>query len=88
MLINYLEVIKESIQKQLLTKQMFFKLGVPKNVLIFRGKDLCWSLFLIKLQACNFPVNIVKFLIKNNFFHKTLPVAAFEKFINFPEKHQ
>ena len=25
-------------------------------------KHLCWSLFLIKLQACNFPVNIAKFL--------------------------
>ena len=25
-------------------------------------KHLCWSLFLIKLQACNFSVNIAKFL--------------------------
>ena len=31
--------------------QMFFKTGVSRNVTIFRGKHLCWSLFLIKLQA-------------------------------------
>ena len=28
--------------------------GVLKNFVIFRGKHLCWSLFLIKLQACKF----------------------------------
>ena len=31
--------------------QMFFKIDVLKNVPIFTGKYLCWSLFLIKLQA-------------------------------------
>ena len=30
---------------------MFFKIGVVKNFAEFTGKDLCWSLFLIKLQA-------------------------------------
>ena len=54
---------------------------------MFREKHLCWNLFLIKLQACNFPVNIAKFF-KNSFFHKTTPVAASEKFINFPGKRQ
>ena len=36
--------------------QMFFKVGSLKNFAIFTGKHLCWSLFLIKLQAwaCNF----------------------------------
>ena len=34
--------------------QMFFKKGVLLNFLIFTGKQLCWSLFLIKLRACNF----------------------------------
>ena len=29
--------------------KMFFKIGVFKNFTIFTGKDLCWSLFLIKL---------------------------------------
>ena len=31
--------------------QMFFKLVVFKNFANFTGKHLCWSLFLIKLQA-------------------------------------
>ena len=34
-----------------LQKQMFFKIGVLKNFAILPGKHLCWSLFLIKLQA-------------------------------------
>ena len=28
--------------------------GVLKHFVIFTGKHLCWSLFLIKLQACKF----------------------------------
>ena len=31
--------------------QMFFKIGELENFIIFTGKHLCWSLFLIKLQA-------------------------------------
>ena len=31
--------------------QMFFKIGVFKNFASFKGKHLCWSLILIKLQA-------------------------------------
>ena len=31
--------------------QIFFKIGVPKNVANFTGKHLCWSLFLIKLKT-------------------------------------
>ena len=50
--------------------QMFFKIGVLKNFAIFTEKHLCWSLFLIKLQASRpkrlrqrcFPVDIAKFL--------------------------
>ena len=68
-------------QKQTLA-DMFFEIGVLKNFAIFKGKHLCWSLFLINI------VNIAKYLIKNSFFHKTPPVAASEKFINFPGKHQ
>ena len=50
---------------------IFFKMGVLSKFAIFTGKHLCWSLFLIKLTACNFikkrlqhrcfPVNIAKF---------------------------
>ena len=62
LLMNYLNLIKESMQKQLLTEQIFFKIDVLKNFAIFRGKHQCWSVFLIKFQASNFPVNIAKFL--------------------------
>ena len=50
---------------------MFSKVDVLKNLAIFTGKHLCWSLFLIKLEAFRsrkllkrdrntgfFPVNI------------------------------
>ena len=86
LLINYLNSIKESIQRQLLIEQAFFKIGVLKNFAIFRGKHLCWSLFLIKLRACNFPVNTAEFLRKSC-FHKTSLVTTSEKLINFPGKH-
>ena len=64
--------------------QMFFKIGVIKNFLIFTRKNLCWSLFLMKLQdwwpatlskkrpqhMC-FPVSITKCLRKA-FFMESL----------------
>ena len=53
LLINCLNLIKESIKEQLLTEQMFFEIGVLENFAIIRKKHLCWSVFLIKLQACN-----------------------------------
>ena len=31
--------------------QMFFKTGVIRNFVIFTGKHLCWSIFLIKLRT-------------------------------------
>ena len=43
--------------------QIFFKLGVIKNFADFKGKQLCWSLFLMKLQAYTC-------------FYRTSPVAA------------
>ena len=81
LLINYLNLIKWLMRKQLLTSvlwisclrcsrsQMFFKIGVLKNFLIFTEKYLCRSLFLIKLtpktpkrvQHRCFLVNIAKF---------------------------
>ena len=81
-------------QKQLLTSdlsnsclrcsrsQMFFKIGVLKNFVIFTGKHLCWSLLLIKLtpktskrlQHRCFLVNIAKFL-RTPFLRNT-PVTA------------
>ena len=52
--------------------QMFFKILTFKNFAIFTGKHLCWSLFLIKLQAFRcFPVNIAK-LLRAAFFMEHL----------------
>ena len=59
-------------------KQMFFKMGILKNLANFTGKHLCWSLFLIKLQAfqaCNF--------IKKRLQHRCFPMK-FAKFIRTP----
>ena len=45
--------------------QMFFKIGVLKNIVIFTGKHPCWSLCFNKvaglLQHTYFPVNIGEF---------------------------
>ena len=42
---------------------MFLKIDVLKNFAIFTGKQLRWSLYLIKLQAFKcFPMNIAKSL--------------------------
>ena len=60
---------------------MFVKIGVLKNLAIFTGKHLRWSLFLRKLQAFRrlagqlmcFSVNIEKFLralILKNIYEK------------------
>ena len=42
--------------------QMFFKMSVLKNIAIFTGKHLYWSLFLIKLQVPGFAT-----LLKRDF---------------------
>ena len=34
---------------------MFFKIGVLRNFAKFTRKHLCWSLLLMKLQACRTP---------------------------------
>ena len=57
-------------------KQLFFKICAHKNFAIFTGKNLRWSLFLIKLQAfMYFPLKIAK-LFRASFFYRTPPVAA------------
>ena len=61
-------ILLERIQKQQ-SPEVFYKKAALKNVLIFTGKHLCWSLY---LQVCNFikkrlqhrcfTVNMPKFL--------------------------
>ena len=51
------------------------KRSVLNNFANFTGKHLCWSLFLIKLQACHF--------IKKRFRHRCFPVNT-AKFLRTP----
>ena len=68
--------------------RMFLKIGVFKNFSIFTGKQLCWSVFLIKLQAWRPETlltrdsNTGSFLwillnVYEQLFYRTPPVAAF-----------
>ena len=49
------------------TGGVFYKKAALKNLAIFTGKQLCWSLFLIKLQAFN-PASLLKRGSKTGFF--------------------
>ena len=75
--------------------QLFLKTGVIRNFAILTGKHLCWSLFLIKLQAL-WPATLFKphpkrdftgdssetcKIFTNSFFYGTLRVAAFVSLI-------
>ena len=73
--------------------QMFSKIGALKSFAIFTGKNLCWSLFLIKfqdwrpaflfkkrLQRSCFSVNLAK-LLRTAFLLKTCSLYLF--IINF-----
>ena len=61
-------VYLEDLQKQ--PPQVFYKKAVLKNFALFTGKNLCWSLILLKtfrptillIRYRCFPVNISKFL--------------------------
>ena len=55
--------------------QMFFKIDSLKNFANFTGKHTFWSLFLVKLQVCNF--------FKNRFKHTCFPVK-FAKSLRTP----
>ena len=64
---------------------MFFEIGALENVAIFTEKHLCWSLFLIKLQAeKHFRVNIANFL-GIAFLENTC--GCFLKFVPMPMTH-
>ena len=65
---------------------MIFKIGVLKNFAIFRGKlNLFLKSLFNKVSGLKFSCEHYK-IFKNSFFHKIPPVAASEKFINFPGK--
>ena len=67
--------------------QMTFKIGVLTDFANFTGKQLCWNLYFIKMQASTLqfcwketPTQLSSSIIcetfKNNLFHRTPPVAA------------
>ena len=61
--------------------EVFYKQAVVKNLSIFKGKHLCWSLFLIKLQA--FRSATWHNFIKNRFQHRRFSVNIV-KFLKTP----
>ena len=87
LLINYVNLIKESIEKQLLTWQMFFGKDVLKDFAIFREKKHVLDTLFNKVAGLQLSCEYCE-ISKNSLFHKTPPVASSEKFINFPGKHQ
>ena len=52
---------------------MFFKNSALKNFAIFKGKYLCWSLILIKLQAFR-PATLLKRDSKTGAFLRMLTI--------------
>ena len=108
LLMNYLNLIRKAMQKQLHTSvlynrclrcsrfQMFFLIGVLKNFVIFKGKYLFWSLFLIKLtpkapkrlQYSSFLVNIAK-ILRTPFLWNTSSgcTCCFKKFVDSQENN-
>ena len=60
--------------------QMFFKIGVFKNVSIFSKKHLCSSLFLIKLQAGR-SAFLLKKTLRHRCFH--VNIAKFFRTVFF-----
>ena len=71
-------------QKQPLV--MFFKIGVLKKFAQFRKTPVLESVF-NKVAGLQLSCEYCE-IFKKSFFRKTSPVAASEKFINFPAKHQ
>ena len=56
--------------------QLFFKIGTLKNFANFTGKQLCWSIFLIKLEGLR--------QTPTKGFYRTSPVNASVQCANIP----
>ena len=56
------------------------KKAVLKNFAIFKGEQLCWSLFLVKLQAEETPTQVLSYayckFFNNIYFQKHLRTTA------------
>ena len=70
---------------------MPFNLGVLKNFAIFTGKQLCWSLLLVKLQPfrCLTRVWACKYceIFKNTYFKEHLWTAASVPYLDLKRAH-
>ena len=79
-LLKFMENPKQSLHLRSSCLHIFFKIGVFKNFANFRGKHLCWSLFLIKLQK-ETPIQVLSGeickILWNSFFYRTPPMAAY-----------
>ena len=84
LLINYLNWINGSNTETATHRADLLRIGVLKNFAMFRGKQLLGSVF-NKVAGLQLSCEYCK-TFKNSFFHKTAPVAAFDKFIIFPRK--
>ena len=100
LLINYLNLIEESIKKQLLTavlqlfekikssrQQMFFKIRCSQKFCNIHRKTPVLEFLFNKIAGLQLSCEYCN-VFNNSFFHKTPSVATSEKFINFPGKHQ
>ena len=72
--------------------EVFYKKSVLKNVAIFTGRHLCWSLFLVKLQTFTSAILLKQTsrqlfsckccdIFKNTLFEKRLRTAASGNFL-------
>ena len=61
---------------QMQPPEVFFKKDIFKNLANLTGKHLCWSLFLISLQAnTHFPVKLAK-IFKSTYSEEHLRTTA------------
>ena len=72
------EIYNENMEA--VVRRCSFKIDLLKNFANFKGKRLCWSFFLIKLQARRLagPANLLK-----TFWHRCFPVR-FTNFLRTP----
>ena len=72
------------VQKQ--PPEVFFKKGVLKNFANLTEKHLCWSLFLIKMEAWETPAQMfsceISKIFKNTYFEEHLRTTADQMICN------
>ena len=72
-------VILFSLKLQKQPPEVFYKKAVIKNFAVLTGKQLCWSLFLVKLQASRLATLLKRETPKHVFFCEIFKNAYFVK---------